>query len=95
MSATPRVARHLVVHGRVQGVFFRSTTRELALRHGVDGWVRNRADGTVEAWLEGDDESVAAVEAWIRAGGPSSATVRDVVASPAEPAGCRGFDITG
>ena len=46
------------MHGRVQGVFFRETTRRTAEQHGVAGWVRNNADGTVEAVFEGDDEAV-------------------------------------
>ena len=69
------VARRLVVHGRVQGVFFRAETRRRARQHGVNGWVANRADGTVEAWLEGSASAIAAVESWIRAGGPPSASV--------------------
>ena len=48
------VARRVVVHGRVQGVFFRETARRRARRAGVAGWVRNNDDGSVEAWFEGD-----------------------------------------
>lgn len=45
--------RRVVAHGFVQGVFFRDTLRQAALRHGVAGWVRNRGDGSVEAVFEG------------------------------------------
>jgi acylphosphatase len=80
------VARRVVVHGRVQGVFFRATTREQARLHGVVGWVRNRADGTVEAWFEGRPRDVDAVLNWIHAGGPRHASVDrvEVAEEPAE-----------
>lgn len=68
-------ARRVVVTGRVQGVFFRASTRREARRHDVGGWVRNRPDGRVEAHLEGSSEAVAAVEEWMRAGGPPTARV--------------------
>jgi acylphosphatase len=53
------VRRRVVVHGYVQGVFFRDTTRREAQRRGVAGWVTNRRDGAVEAVFEGDPEAVA------------------------------------
>ena len=53
--------RHIVVHGRVQGVGFRAFVEHRALAHGVGGWVRNRRDGSVEAVLIGDAEAVAAM----------------------------------
>lgn len=88
-----RVARRVVVHGRVQGVTFRWSTRQNAARHGVAGWVANRPDGAVEAWLEGDPAAVAAVEAWMRAGGPPAAAVAMLEADDVEPAGHQGFDV--
>lgn len=92
-DAGRRVARRVVVHGRVQGVYFRSATRHTAHRHDVTGWVRNRPDGTVEAWLEGRPDDVEAVEAWIHAGGPPAAEVRTVDVSPVEPAGHDRFQV--
>ena len=71
-------ARYVVVHGRVQGVFFRSATRRTAQHHGIAGWVRNLPNGSVEAWLEGAPDAVEAVEAWMTTGGPPSAVVEDV-----------------
>jgi len=59
MSA--RMIRHLSVRGRVQGVGFRAFVEREALRHGVEGWVRNRRDGSVEAVLAGLPEKVEAV----------------------------------
>ena len=61
--APMRVARRIVVSGRVQGVGFRYFTQDTALREGVTGWVRNLPDGRVEAHVEGEIEAVARVEA--------------------------------
>ena len=82
---TDRSARRLVIHGHVQGVFFRDSTRRCAERHEVAGWVRNRADGTVEAWLEGPPEAVEAVETFCRRGPEGGHVERvDGEAVPAE-----------
>jgi acylphosphatase len=71
------VRRRVVVHGHVQGVFFRDSARREAERHGVSGWVTNRPDGAVEAVFEG---SPAGVEALVRfcSTGPRGADVHDV-----------------
>lgn len=66
------IARHFVVRGRVQGVGYRFAMTEAALALGVTGWVRNRRDGTVEAIVQGDDESVARMLAWCRRGPPGA-----------------------
>jgi acylphosphatase len=63
-----------VIHGRVQGVFFRDAVRVQAVRNGVAGWVANRDDGTVEAWLEGDAAAVATMLAWCE-DGPKGAAI--------------------
>ncbi|HET9103754.1 MAG TPA: acylphosphatase [Solirubrobacteraceae bacterium] len=91
MSAEP-IRRRLIVHGIVQGVFFRDGTRRCAERHGVAGAARNRPDGTVEAILEGEADAVAAVEAFIRTG-PPDARVDRVEASDEVPEGMTGFII--
>lgn len=83
------------MHGQVQGVFFRACARDEAHRHGVAGWVANRADGAVEAWLEGDPAGVAAVEAWMAGGGPPDARVDRVEVTEPAPAGHRTFEIRG
>ncbi|MBP6368461.1 MAG: acylphosphatase, partial [Burkholderiales bacterium] len=49
------IARRLRAHGRVQGVGFRDALVDAAILAGVDGWVRNRRDGSVEAWVQGSD----------------------------------------
>ena len=89
------VARRLTVHGTVQGVFFRAGTQQQAREHGVTGWVANRRDGSVEAWLEGSVEAVGRVESWIRGGGPPDADVARVEATDDEPAGHDGFAVRG
>lgn len=84
--------RRVVVHGRVQGVFFRDTTRRRAVEVGVSGWVRNNPEGTVEAAFEGDD---AAVERMLRfAGeGPRGATIERVEVFEEPLEGLSGFRI--
>ena len=93
MSDLNIAARRVVVHGRVQGVFFRDSTRRRAQAAGVTGWVRNNPDGTVEVWLEGAPEAVDDLTAWLRDGGPSRAEVRRVEAEPAEPQGHGSFKV--
>jgi acylphosphatase len=63
---------HAIVHGRVQGVFFRDFTRKEAERLGLGGWVRNLIDGTVEVIFEGAPESVDQLLAWLHNGSPMS-----------------------
>ncbi len=72
---------HLVMHGRVQGVWYRDAMRREAEKLGVHGWCRNRADGTVEAVLQGDSAAVDALLAWARRG-PELAQVSRVDVEP-------------
>jgi acylphosphatase len=90
--AEPSVARRVVVSGHVQGVFFRDCTRREAHRRGVAGWVRNCADGTVEAHLEGAAAAVEELVRWCRRG-PRHATVYEVRVQDAEPEGLSRFQI--
>ena len=86
--------RKVVVHGFVQGVYFRDAVCRLALRHGVSGWVRNLPDGTVEAVFEGTDEAVERLVGFCRQG-PRGAQV-DYVEVTDEPAeGLAGFSVVG
>lgn len=68
---------HVIIRGKVQGVFFRMETLHAAERVGVKGWVMNRPDGSVEALFEGDSENVDALLKWCRKG-PPAADVKDV-----------------
>ena len=90
MSET--IARNVVVSGQVQGVFFRDRTRREATRLGVSGWVRNCADGTVQAHFEGPPDAVAELVRWCGEG-PRHATVQELEVSEAEPQGAGGFEI--
>ena len=87
------VRRRVVAHGRVQGVFFRDSTRDEAERRGVDGWVRNTEQGTVEAVFEGEADVVDAMISFVR-DGPGSADVDRVEVDEEEPEGLRGFKVT-
>jgi acylphosphatase len=87
-----RARRRVVVHGHVQGVFFRDTTRREAQRRGVSGWVSNRPDGAVEAVFEGSPEAVDAMVDFC-SGGPRGADVDSVETSDEEPEGLSGFDV--
>jgi acylphosphatase len=87
-----RIALRLVIRGRVQGVGFRESCRYAATRAGIDGWVRNRADGSVEAWLEGPPPGVASVAEWCQAG-PRHASVTGVEVYDETPTGVGGFAV--
>ena len=73
MSETA-ITRRLVISGRVQGVYFRDSMRQQARQLGVTGWVRNRADGTVEAMVHGKPDSVEKMIKWAHHG-PDTAKV--------------------
>jgi acylphosphatase len=87
-----RVRRRVVVHGAVQGVFFRDSTRREAERRGAAGWVANRADGSVEAVFEGEPDAVRALVEFCHEG-PRGADVRRVEESEEEPEGLTGFTV--
>ena len=86
------VRRRVVVGGRVQGVGYRESCRRRAERLGVSGWVRNRADGSVEAVFEGAADSVDAAVAWCREG-PRWAAVRSVDVYDEDLEGLAGFRV--
>jgi acylphosphatase len=81
-----RVARRYFIGGRVQGVGFRWFAKDTAVRVGVTGWVRNLPDGRVEAYVEGDEPSVARVEAALRSG-PRGARVHTVAVDDEDATG--------
>ena len=82
----------VIVHGRVQGVWFRASTARIAEQLGVAGWVRNLADGGVEAVFEGDATSVLDAVAWTRQG-PPNALVTELQEFPESPEGLGGFEV--
>ncbi len=87
------VRRRVIVHGRVQGVFFRDTLRRRAEQLGVAGFVSNRPDGTVEAVFEGGDEDVAVLVDFCRHG-PERAEVERIEVFSDQPRGDEGFRVT-
>ena len=86
------VRRRVVVRGRVQGVYFRGATQDEARRRGVQGFVRNQRDGSVEAVFEGPQAAVEALLAFVRQG-PRHAHVQDVEVCEELPEGLLGFEI--
>ncbi|MGW8557772.1 acylphosphatase [Streptomyces tubercidicus] len=86
------IRRRMVVSGDVHGVFFRDTCRRTADELEVSGWVRNLADGTVEAVCEGEPERVQELVDWAHEG-PPLATVDSVSVREEEPEGLTGFEI--
>lgn len=74
---------HAIVHGRVQGVYFRAYTAKEANRLCLSGWVRNRADGSVETEFQGDEGDVASMVKWLHRGSPM-AQVSQVITSPCQ-----------
>lgn len=95
MTDAPRsdiVRFRVIVHGLVQGVWFRESCRRVASEFGVYGSVHNRADGTVEAHFEGPEAAVARAVAWCRSG-PPRADVTGVDVSEQQPTGTRSFDV--
>jgi acylphosphatase len=86
------IRRRAVIRGEVQGVFFRDTTRRMAASRGVSGWVRNRADGAVEAVFEGEPDAVESMLRFVREG-PDRAEVNEVDVAEEEPEGLEGFTV--
>jgi acylphosphatase len=84
------ITRRLRITGRVQGVGFRYAMQDEADRRGVNGWVRNRNDGSVEALLQGEADAVEALTTWARHG-PRGARVDEVKIAPEEDAPHAGF----
>jgi len=75
---------HIIVNGRVQGVFYRSNTRGKALELGLKGWVKNLPDGRVEIVVEGEEDQIKKLIQWCRVG-PPLAVVRELMVE-CEPA---------
>jgi acylphosphatase len=86
------VRKRVVVHGRVQGVFFRDSTRQRAQAAGVAGWVANRPDGTVEAVFEGEIGEVERLVHWMQ-DGPRGAEVERLETFEEPEEGLTGFEV--
>jgi acylphosphatase len=92
----PHASLHAIIHGRVQGVFFRASTRSEAERLGLRGWIRNLPDGTVEIHAVGSRDALESLHVWLQEGPPPAEV--DLVevewGAPAEPLP-GGFTVTG
>ena len=86
------IRKRVLISGLVQGVFFRDTCRRVATANGVAGWVRNLADGRVEAVFEGPPDRVDALVAWARRG-PVGAVVDDIEMVVEPPEGLARFAV--
>jgi acylphosphatase len=89
----PLVRRRLTITGRVQGVFYRAWFAEQARARGLGGWVRNCADGSVEAVVQGRSETVDAIVAKAQQGSPASCVANVVVTDDARAETLKGFEI--
>ncbi|AUG47559.1 acylphosphatase [Haloarcula taiwanensis] len=87
-----RTRAHVFVSGRVQGVYYRATTRERAQDRDVDGWVRNLDDGRVEAVFEGPEADVEAMVEFCHEGS-ERANVTGVEVEYGDPEGIEGFEV--
>jgi acylphosphatase len=91
-ASEPRIARRVLISGRVQGVWFRDSLRRLAESLGVAGWAGNRSEGSVELWAEGPPDAVEKLLAYSREG-PPRAVVERVDVEQVPPAGLHGFEV--
>lgn len=82
----------ILVIGKVQGVFYRATAKEVADNLGITGWVRNTEDGHVEIMASGKEESISKFMVWCRKG-PEKAEVEDITAEKRNDANFKGFSI--
>jgi acylphosphatase len=94
LSKKMKARARVLVSGRVQGVYYRSYTREMAESLGLTGWVRNVRDGRVEAVFEGEEKEIRKMIDWCWTGSPSS-KVTEVNVVWEEPSGeSKGFSVT-
>ena len=78
-TTTSTITRHLRIHGLVQGVYYRQSMIDTARRLGLQGWVRNRLDGSVEAVASGPQDAVQALITWAHSGPPAARVQRVAV----------------
>ncbi len=86
------IAKHLIITGHVQGVFYRATAEQVALKIGLRGWIQNNASGSVEAHIEGEDAVIEQFIDWCHHG-PDKAEVENVQVTDCEPENCSSFEV--
>jgi len=84
---------HVIISGRVQGVWFRADTKQKAEQLGITGWVRNTFDGNVEAVFEGDEENIKEMLDWCHHGPPSAEVENVEIEKQTSSNGFDGFSI--
>ncbi len=86
MDKSEILTKHVVITGRVQGVYFRAYTKDAAEQYKINGWVKNKSDGTVEAVIQGKKEDIEQMIQWFHTGSPASSVnnviVKDKPGSP-------------
>ncbi len=87
-----KINKRIKVIGKVQGVFFRKSTREKARELGIMGWVRNEPDGSVLVEIEGPQQALILMESWLKTG-PARAKVENLIVKEGEEKGYREFEI--
>ena len=83
---------HLIIKGRVQGVFYRASAKDVAEEIGVTGWIKNTEEGNVEAMVTGSEAQLRKFIEWCKVG-PRKAIVTDVVVSNKEEGNFTNFEV--
>ena len=83
---------HLLIKGKVQGVFYRATAKKIADKLNVSGWIKNTDDGDVESIVSGDESNLQEFIKWCRQG-PEKAKVEDVIVTPEEEKSFNSFEV--
>lgn len=93
MKTTEVIQKHVVITGKVQGVFFRAYTKDAAEKYMISGWVRNKRDGTVEAVIKGEKENIQQMMQWFHTGSPASSVKKIIMEDQKSLSDFTDFDI--
>ncbi len=93
MTTSETIQKHVIVTGKVQGVFFRAYTKDIAEKYMITGWVKNKKDGTVEAVIKGDAKNIEQMIQWFHTGSPASSVDRVIVEDQRNPSDFKSFNI--
>ncbi len=93
MDTSTIIRKHVIVTGKVQGVFFRAYTKDAAEKYMITGWVKNKRDGTVEAMIKGEEENIKQMMQWLHTGSPASSVNEVIVDDHNDLSTFTGFEI--